>query len=65
MKQDEYIWINNNGEEFDIRKMPTQYIINCIKLMNKMEDDSLQLDTMYRILNIRVVDTDSEIDSWY
>ena len=46
MKQDEYIWINNNGEEFDIRKMPTQYIINCIKLMNKMEDDSLQLDTM-------------------
>tara|TARA_R100000664_G_scaffold32360_1_gene47123 strand:- start:389 stop:619 length:231 start_codon:yes stop_codon:yes gene_type:complete len=67
---DTYFW-ETKDEKLDITKMKTTYIINCIKLTNKMyERDSDYkypdcYDAMYLELNNRGVDTDFELDSVY
>ena len=67
---DTYFW-DTGDEKLDITEMETAYIINCIKLTNKIYERDADYeypdcyDAMYLELNNRGVDTDFELDSIY
>jgi len=67
---DTYFW-DAGDEKLDITEMETPYIINCIKLTNKIyeRDPDYEYpdcyDAMYLELNNRGINTDFELDSIY